>query len=314
MRSLIISIVFLVLAFSSFAQKHKVVVEKKDVLIGEQFFIYYRVPLNLSDSIKHIPFEKVIPSYILGGKKDTNEVDVEIIEPFKDSLFKSKNSTEWVGKYKVAIWDSGEVVIPSVTLWVNDSLIRFETIKIKADLIKHIDGKDIYDIKEGFTSFPDEFKNIKSFLKDNWWWILLSIIIVGLIIFIVIRKRKKSKLAAILSIEEIAISKIEELNKKKLWLGNKLKEHYIELSYILREYLSNKLEISFLEKTTIETSLLLKQKDLAKVQIDTIVEVLEKSDMVKFAKSAPDEYEILKTSTLTKEIIQEVHNILSDVE
>ena len=142
----------------------------------------------------------------------------------------------------------------------------------------------------------------------------MSIIIVGLIIFIVIRKRKKSKLAAILSIEEIAISKIEELNKKKLWLGNKLKEHYIELSYILREYLSNKLEISFLEKTTLETSLLLKQKNLVHDQIDTIVEILEKSDMVKFAKSAPDEYEILKTSTLTKEIIQEVHNILSDVE
>ena len=206
------------------------------------------------------------------------------------------------------------MVLPSVSLLVNDSLLRFESIKIKADLIKHIEGKDIYDIKEGFTSFPDEFESIKSFLKDNWWWIVLSILIVALIIFIVIRKRKKSKLAAVLSLEEIAISKIEELDKKKLWLDNKLKEHYIELSYILREYLSNKLEISFLEKTTIETSLLLKQKDLAKVQIDTIVEVLEKSDMVKFAKSAPDEYEILKTSTLTKEIIQEVHNILSDVE
>jgi len=36
--------------------------------------------------------------------------------------------------------------------------------------------------------------------------------------------------------------------------------------------------------------------------------------MVKFAKSAPEEYEILKTSTLTKEIIQEVNNILSNVE
>ena len=70
----------------------------------------------------------------------------------------------------------------------------------------------------------------------------------------------------------------------------------------------------FLEKTTLETSLLLKQKALPENQINAIVGILEKSDMVKFAKSAPEEYEILKTSTLTKEIIKEVHNILSDVE
>ena len=206
------------------------------------------------------------------------------------------------------------MVLPSVTLLKNDSLIQFESIKIKVDLSKHIEGKDIYDIKEGFTSFPDALKNVKSFIKDNWWWIVLSIIVIGLIIFIVVRKRRKSKLDAVLSLEELAVSKIEELNKKKLWLDNKLKEHYIELSYILREYLSNKLEISFLEKTTLESSLLLKQKALPEIQITAIVEILEKSDMVKFAKSSPEEYEILKTSTLTKEIIQEVNNILSNVE
>ena len=197
---------------------------------------------------------------------------------------------------------------------INDSLIKFESFKIKVDLIKHIEGKDIYDIKEGFTSFPDTLKNVKSFLKDNWWWIVLLIISLGLIIFIVVRKRNKSKLAAVSSLEELALMKIEKLNKKKLWIDNKLKEHYIELSYILREYLSDKFVISFLEKTTLETSLLLKQKALPENQINAIVGILEKSDMVKFAKSAPEEYEILKTSTLTKEIIKEVHNILSDVE
>ena len=314
MRKSIINIIFLVLAFSSLSQEHEVVVEKSDVLIGEQFFIYYRVPLNISDSIHYVPYKTSIPSYTIDDKKDTNKIDVEIIQPFRDSLFKSKGLIEWVGKYKVAIWDSGEVVLPSVTLLKNDSLIQFESIKIKVDLTKHIEGKDIYDIKEGFTSFPDALKNVKSFIKDNWWWIVLSIIVIGLIIFIVVRKGRKSKLDAVLSLEELAVSKIEELNKKKLWLDNKLKEHYIELSYILREYLSNKLEISFLEKTTLDSSLLLKQKTLPEIQITAIVEILEKSDMVKFAKSAPEEYEILKTSTLTKEIIQEVNNILSNVE
>lgn len=314
MKTFITTIVFLIVSLVTFSQGPKVVVEKNEVLVGEQFYIYYRLPVSISDSINYSPFKTEIPSYILEGKKDTNFVDVEIVQPFKDSIFHSNGMSEWVGKYKVTVWDSGEVNLPKISLLKNDSLVEFSSIKVNVSLAKHIEGKDIYDIKEGFTDLPDALKDVKSFLKKHWWWIVLSLIVIVAAILIFIKKRKKAKLAGVLSLEELALSKIEELNKKKLWLDNKLKQHYIELSYILRDYLSNKLVISLLEKTTDEATLLLKQKSLPQDKIDAISEILLKSDMVKFAKSAPEEYEILKTSSLTIEIIKEVQNLVSDVE
>ena len=65
--------------------------------------------------------------------------------------------------------------------------------------------------------------------------------------------------------------------------------HYIELSFILRKYLSERFGIHLLEKTTIEAQLILKQYGLSEKLLSEIGIILNGSDMVKFAKSAPEE-------------------------
>ena len=72
--------------------------------------------------------------------------------------------------------------------------------------------------------------------------------------------------------------------------------------------MSDILQIHLLEKTTSETKLLLAQKGIKKDLIAKIEDVLQQSDMVKFAKSTPDEITILSVSIIAKEIIQEINS------
>ena len=308
MKAIVIISTFLMVSFCYFGQQ-SVVIEKKDVLIGEQFYIYYRLPVKANDKITYSPLKNNLEAYILTAKKDTTKIDIDILEPFKDSIFINGAKREWVGKYKVTIWDSGEVNIPSISLKLNDSIIIFDKVIVNSSLVKHIEGKEIYDIKEDFSVLPDKFSKLKSFFAKYWMWLLGLYLLALIITLFIVRRKKKAAEATIISIEELAIQKIEKLNQRKLWLDDKLKDHYIELSYILRDYLAQKFELNLLEKTTYETTLLLGEKELSSGTINSIAEILEKSDLVKFAKSIPEEYEILKTSTITIQIIKEVSNL-----
>ena len=109
--------------------------------------------------------------------------------------------------------------------------------------------------------------------------------------------------------KEKTILAIESLEKRRLWEDDKLKLHYIELSYIMRSYLSARYNLNLLEKTTIETRLLLREAGLHAETINGISQILNQSDMVKFAKSTPDEMTILKVSIKAKQIVAETSPI-----
>jgi RNA-binding protein YhbY len=95
------------------------------------------------------------------------------------------------------------------------------------------------------------------------------------------------------------------LDNAKLWEKGKLKEHFVELSFILRSYLTSRYTVSLLEKTSFETKLILAKKGLNEGTIVAIARILSESDMVKFAKSEPELMAILKVSTLAKQIVAE---------
>ncbi|MFN5912374.1 MAG: hypothetical protein ACK45H_13620, partial [Bacteroidota bacterium] len=93
------------------------------------------------------------------------------------------------------------------------------------------------------------------------------------------------------------------------WEIGKLKEHYIELSFILRSYLSSRYDLNLLENTTAEAQLILSHKGLHPETIRVIGTVLDQSDMVKFARSAPIEVEVLKVSQQVRQIVAETSPI-----
>jgi len=76
------------------------------------------------------------------------------------------------------------------------------------------------------------------------------------------------------------------LNKKGFLEEKKLKEFYSEFSDILRRYLERRFGIMALDRTTREILSDLKIGDFSSGLVGKVKEVLESSDLVKFAKFA----------------------------
>jgi hypothetical protein len=85
------------------------------------------------------------------------------------------------------------------------------------------------------------------------------------------------------------------------------------MSYILRSYLGVRYELNLLESTSFQTKILMKHKGLSEDTVETIQLILEQADMVKFAKSMPEEIDILKISALAKQIVAETSPLEFDV-
>lgn len=88
---------------------------------------------------------------------------------------------------------------------------------------------------------------------------------------------------------EIALERLEEIRRKNLVEGGRVKEYYSEISDCLREYLRNRYGVSAQERTTAETraelTSLLREANV----VEEFGHLLTESDFVKFAKYRPDE-------------------------
>lgn len=313
MRGLILHIILLIVAGTSFSQETVATLSQNSILIGKTVLLTYSVDLTPGSKTVFKPETAVLPSRIMGknGTLAAGSSDlIEVVSPFKDTIFKDNNKEVWAGMYEITAWDSGSFVITGPTILIDDSLHYFPDIQLNVDLVKANKGQDIYDIKEAFADIPDEPFSISRFLTDYGWIIAIALIL--LFSYLWMSRRNKNKpepKIRELSLKEKTLLAIDALEKERLWEQDKLKEHYIELSFILRSYLSSRYEINLLERTTKETKLLLEQKGLHAETIRVIISILGESDMVKFAKSKPDEIAILKVSQRARQVVAETSPI-----
>jgi hypothetical protein len=141
-----------------------------------------------------------------------------------------------------------------------------------------------------------------------FWWLI------PLVVYLIYRWRTNKKTKPKASIQEISLKQksllaVDALEKAELWKRDRLKEHFVELSYILRSYLTSRYDLNLLDKTTYETKLLLTAKNIDKEVVDSILKVLNHSDMVKFAASKPGEEIVEKSFFMIRQLIVETSPI-----
>lgn len=297
--------------FSSQAQQLLEEISQDNILIGEPVSIRYVLKTKMTDTLAFAEKKDVIKGrFKNGGSLSQKGAEFEIIGAFHDTIIAMGMNKKWVGEYLVTAWEDGEYIIPGPTISINDSTFRFDNLSIEVSLVENKEDVDLYDIRENFTDIPDQPFSPMKFLKQNWWWIA---IVAGALIFgwLLVRRRRWDKEIENreeirpMNLKERTIKAVEALDNSELWKKGQLKEHFVELSYILRSYLTARYNISLLEKTTEQTKYILTQQGLNDETVDTIARILSQSDMVKFAKSKPDTISILRQSTLVKQIIAE---------
>ncbi len=305
---------FIFIALSSFVYGQDLSEELSEshLSIGQPVILTYRVRAHANDSIQFFPKKTTIQGKVItrNGDLTKDDMEFEILNDFSDSVYVENDQKYWIGKYSITVWDSGAYLIPGPRIYINDSVYEFDNLALACYLSDPVKGIDIYDIKENFIELPAPPFSFSEFIR-KYWWLLggLIVILIGGYFYIKRVKNKPELPIKQISLKDRTLLAIEALDEAKLWEKDQLKVHFIELSFILRSYLTNRYNVSLLEKTTSETKLLLTQKGLNEETIDVIAKILSHSDMVKFAKSKPELLAILNVSVLAKQIVAETSPI-----
>ncbi|MEM4260474.1 MAG: hypothetical protein QXG00_04515 [Candidatus Woesearchaeota archaeon] len=289
-----IVILFLLITFNSLAQlKVEVKTDSTDYLIGD--FINLQIKSEYSKG-----FILQEPLYRENLKK---------FEIIKENQFKSdtlQNKITYSKEITLAYYDSAEVYIPSFSFilttqgdtskvyFSSDSIaVRIHSLEVKAE-------EDIKDIKAPIK--------IPLNILEIILWILLGLLVLAILYFIIrkILKRKNvepEKPEIIIPPHIVALTKLEELEKEKLWQNGKVKEYHSRITEIIREYFERRFSFPALELTSSEQIQLLTRIKEAEKIIKTTEEFFTNADLVKFAKfnPVPDLNEIMMSQA--KEIV-----------
>ncbi len=301
---------FFILTPLIWSQQAKTILSKSDVEVGEKITLTYLLLYNQgNDFIFNSDKSKVSCEKMNKNGVFVNDTSsLEILNPFKDTLIKESDKQLWTGIFEVTVWDTGTFKIPDFVVNFNNQNINFPCAIFKAHLVEHQDSTELQDIKEEFAEIPKEINEkeanteLRSYLSLIIWAAI--VVLAFFIIRWIIKKKARIVSDENMDFQQQTLKAIEELERKKLWLQGLEKEHYSELSFLLRSYFSYCFELNLLEKTTHETILLLRQLKLEPSKITEIQSLLYGADMVKFAKSKPEEDHNMALLNSAKRIVQ----------
>lgn len=238
---------------------------------------------------------------------------LEVIESYPVDTIKEESKYQWIKKYGLTQFDTGKYVIPRIPVVINKKTVLSDSIKVqvfevKVDTLKQklFDIKPIIEVDEPF---------------GEWWKYVLGILVfggLGYIGYYFFKKRKKTVKEEVIfsSPIEKASALMQLLDKKEMLEKGLIKEYYSELTDIAREYIEEAIEIPAKESTTSELIASLriasakKKMKLSKETLEDLEKVLKQADLVKFAKSKPQDFEIAEDKKKIEGTILSLHKAI----
>jgi hypothetical protein len=309
MKGLISIAILIGTVFVIRAQGPRAMLSQPTVDVGEKTTLTYLFPLEVG-KVRFQAQKTTIPSQLRqrnGKLSDNEQSPLEVLGTFEDTILIENGKRFWVGIYEIIAWDTGMYFIPGPKIMANGQSAELPDVELTVRLMKSVKGQEIYDIKESFSEVKPQKESVKEALKSSFWWIVALVVCASLAFWFLFRKKKEPMPEPVtqrsLTLAERTLAEIQQLDEQRLWEKGQLKEHYSALSHILRTYLSERYTLQLLERTTHESRLLLRQMGLHDELIALIASILNESDMVKFAKSVPDEEAVYTVSERAKTIV-----------
>jgi len=263
----------------SFGQQIKAAIDTTSIQIGEELKLKLSVEVDTIDLV-------VFPEAKSLGL-------LEVIESYKIDTLKNKSKYILNKEYGLTQFDSGHYTIPQQKILINNKVFTTDSLLVEVrDVVvdttkqKLFDIKPVIDVEKPSDGFP--------------MWILytvLGLLVLGLLLYFLFFRKTKAEREAEnkLAPFEEAIQHLTQLDNEGLLASKEYKKYYSELTDVLKRYLDEKVYDNALESTSdelIEKLELLRDSGKLPISKETIVEltkVLKTSDLVKFAKSQPDE-------------------------
>ena len=280
------------------AQKADAILTPKDILIGEQ------AVMTLSVSYQKDQMPKVV--FPLFG--DTLITNVEIVRATDvDTLSTADDVTETRLEKKLYLtsWDTGFYAIPPVEITINGEKQSTEafllTVKsVEIDTTAGIkQSADIYEVEVGWQDY----------LQAYWFYPAGALALAGLLVAVILlvrAQRKKRNERPVIEkqeparpADELAKERLLEIQNEKIYSKGKIKQYHTEITDVLRDYLEVIYEIPAHEVTSHEILARLRYVGLTDQESLQLRVILNRADMVKFAKDRPSDTENEEAVTQT---------------
>ncbi len=223
--------------------------------------------------------------------------NIELVsQPKTDTLKTGSSGTELQTTFTFTSFDSGSHVIPLINGYLQNpdgsiDTVTFDAGKLEVTTIQ-IDTTTYrpFDIKEQMT-YP---YTVKEFLP----WIAVAVGAVAIIYFFIRlwkRWRERRSLFTGPSIPDspyiAALKELETIRNERLWQNNQMKLYYTRITDVLRVYIEARFALQAMEKTSAEILYELRSKEIEESEYNSLKELLEVADLVKFAKYVATETE-----------------------
>lgn len=292
--------------------------DRKEIKIGEQ----------IKADIKLI--FPVTENYTFTSIADTLTKEIEIVEFGKiDTTYEGQNLSMKVMTASLLLtsFDTGYHPIPPIQFYSATDSISTEpqlihVVDVEVDMPQS-DGQSepeiaIKDIKD----IQDKDFSLWEWFKINKYFFLGALLLLATIwaYFKYIHPKLKNKEVSIIPQKKedpafkIALKKLNDVDNEKLWQGGKVKQYHSSLSEIIREYIERQFNIPALESTTGEINTALINNNFNDDVVKEVCEMLELSDLVKFAKMQPLGDENQKSMIQAKSFIEKTKPIESPEE
>ena len=215
---------------------------------------------------------------------------VEVIEAEELKVIAENPERLLEQRLLITSFDTGYVSIPPLPITFTDAMGLADTVYTD-DLLLTVNG--------AVVSAEEDILPIKPILEEprnllDYWWVV-ALLGVGVLVFGVREyRRRQTKLPPAAPppppAHVRALTELDELEQRNLWQNGQTDTYYVVLTRILRTYLEARFAIPALEMTTRQITRELKERaGLDAEERKELGELLQLSDLVKFAKATPPE-------------------------
>ncbi|MCD7849511.1 MAG: hypothetical protein LUH63_07070 [Parabacteroides sp.] len=254
-------------------------VDSAAILIGEQTVLHLTVTTDKDKAVQLvIPRDTLMAGVEVLGipKADTTLIDNDRMLVRQDLLVTSFDSSLY-------LLPSFKVIDGIDTVYSNQVALKVSTVPVNADK-----PEEFYDIKEVWKP--------PFVLADYYPWIfgiLLALFLICVIGYIIQRIRNRKPIIPFRKPEpklpphEQAIKELDEIKQQKLWQQGRNKEYYTLITDTLRRYIVDRFGINAMEMTSGEILDIIRKQQEANSVYESLKQIMQLSDFVKFAKMNP---------------------------
>lgn len=285
MKERLILLIVLVLSINAYAAVSSVSngIDPQQIRIGEHVKLHYEVQQEIGDMVSFPMFS------------DTVVKGVELVEnAIYDTVDLNDGRIQVNIDYLVTSFDSGFYYIPALPFECQGDTIMSRALGLSVTTVDvNPETDDVKDIKP-IMSAPFSWMEFLT-----WTGMAIGVIAaLALLAFVLMKYVFKKKVPFIdhepeplLPPHVVALKRLEQVKEEKMWQNGKIKEFYTEITDIIREYMDRRFGINAMEMTSYEIlSLTKKNPEMEEVR-QLLRQMLELSDLVKFAKFVPVEAE-----------------------